>query len=66
LFQRKPTKKENPGTSGSIPESEVTNQTDAASEPTNNTQTGGSNITHSEPVNTNTSPEPAKKRVIIH
>jgi len=55
LFQIKPTKNDNPGTSGSISKSELTNQTDAATEPTNNTQTRASNITQSEPVNTSTS-----------
>jgi hypothetical protein len=56
LFQRNPTKKDNPGTSGSIPEPEVTNQTAAASEPTN-THAGASNITQSVP---------AKKRVRLN
>jgi len=65
LFWRKPKQKDNPGTSGSIPESELTNQTAAASEPTNNTQPRASNITQSEPVNTSTSPEPAKKKVRV-
>lgn len=58
LFQRNQTRKDNPSTSGSIPEPELTNQTDAASEPTNNTQ--------SVPVNTSTSPEPAKKMVRLN
>ena len=66
LFQRKPTKKDNPSTSGSIPESELTNQTDGVGEPTNNTHTGASNITQSVPVNTSTSPAPANKRVRLN